>query len=55
MAIKYGAKYKCLQYCITDFVIEVGIKVNKEKYNKAWHKLWCRINKMGLFKNDKKS
>lgn len=51
MAKKGAAKYKCLQYCITDFAIEVGIKADKDKYNKAWHKLWCRINKLGLFKN----
>ena len=50
MASKNGAKYKCLQYCITDFAIEIGVKADKEKYNKAWHKLWCRISKLGLFK-----
>lgn len=54
MAIKGGAKEKCLQYCITDFAIEIGIKADKEKYNKAWHKLWCRISKIGLFKKEKK-
>jgi hypothetical protein len=49
MAIAHEAKYKALQYCITDFAIEVGIKADKEKYNKAWHKLWCRIDKLRLF------
>lgn len=51
MAIKGGAKQKCLQYIITDFAIEIGIKADKERYNKAWHKLWRRIAKIGLFKD----
>lgn len=50
MAIKNGAKEKCLRYCITDFAIEIGVKADKIKYNKAWHKLWCRIARLGIFK-----
>jgi hypothetical protein len=49
MAIKGGAKQKCLQYILTDFAIEIGMKADKERYNKAWHKLWCRIAKLKLF------
>ena len=50
MAKKDGAKEKCLHYLITDFAIEIGMKADKTRYNKAWHKLWCRIAKLGLFK-----
>ena len=51
MAIKGGAKDKVLRYLITDFAIEIGIKADKDRYNKAWHKLWCRISKLNLFKD----
>jgi hypothetical protein len=54
MAIKGGAKQKCLQYIITDFAIEIGMRADKEKYNKAWHKLWCRIGRLNLFKENSK-
>ena len=49
MAEAHKAKYKALQYCITDFAVEIGVKADKEKWNKAWHKLWCRIDKLKLF------
>ena len=52
MAIKNGAKHKTLRYLITDFSVEIGFKADKERYNKAWHKLWCRISKLGLFTDD---
>lgn len=54
MAKKHGAKQKTLQYLITDFAVEICPKVDKEKFNKAWHKLWCRIYRIGLFKDDTK-
>ena len=47
-------KEKSLNYYITDFSVEIGFTASKERYNKAWHKLWCRIHKLGLF-NDSKS
>ena len=47
-------KEKSLQYYITDFSVEINYKADKERYNKAWHKLWCRISKLGLFKDDTK-
>ena len=52
MAIKNGAKHKALRYLITNFSVEIGFKADKERYNKAWHKLWCGIAKIGLFKDD---
>ena len=52
MAKKHAAKYKCLQYLITNFSVEISYKCDKERYNKAWHKLWCGIAKIGLFKDD---
>ena len=55
MAIKGGAKHKNLQYLITNFAVEIGYKADKEKFNKAWHKLWCGIAKIGLFKDDIKN
>ena len=48
-------KEKSLNYYITDFAVEIGYKVDKERFNKAWHKLWCRISKLGLFENDSKN
>ena len=53
MAEKHKAKYKTLQYLITNFSIEIGYKADKKRYNKAWHKLWCGINKIGLFSDSK--
>lgn len=50
MAQRGGAKQKALQYILTDFAISVGIKADKTHYNQAWHKLWCGIHKLGLFK-----
>lgn len=46
-------KKESLQYFITDFVIEVGIKADKERYNKAWTKLWKRIHRIKLFEEKK--
>lgn len=45
MAKKGGAKQKTLQYLITNFAVEIGCKADKEKFNKAWHKLWCNIHR----------
>lgn len=50
MAKKGGAKHKTLQYLITNFAVEIGFKADKKEYNKAWHKLWCGIAKIRLFK-----
>jgi hypothetical protein len=55
MAIKNGAKHKTLRYLITNFSVEIGFKADKERYNKAWHKLWCGIAKIGLFTDDTKN
>ena len=55
MAIKGGAKQKVLNYLITNFAVEIGYKADKTKYNKAWHKLWVNIHRIGLFKDDSKS
>jgi hypothetical protein len=52
MATQGKAKYKCLQYLITNFPVEIGYKADKERYNKAWHKLWCGISKLKLFKTE---
>lgn len=52
MAKKGGAKHKVLQNLITNFAVEIGFKADKTQYNKAWHKLWCNISKIGLFKNE---
>ena len=52
MAKKGGAKQKTLNYLITNFAVEIGYKADKERYNKAWHKLWCSIHRIGLFKDD---
>ena len=52
MAKKGGAKHKTLQYLITNFAVEIGFKADKKEYNKAWHKLWCNIAKIGLFKDE---
>ena len=54
MAKKGGAKQKTLQYLITSFAVEIGYKADKERFNKAWHKLWCNIHRIGLFKDDSK-
>ena len=53
MAKKGEAKNKVLRYLITDFAIEIGFKADKDKYNKAWHKLWGRISNLGLFREKK--
>ena len=53
MAIKGGAKQKSLRYFITDFAIEVGFKADKQRYNKAWTKLWKRIHRIKLFEDKK--
>ena len=53
MAKKHGAKQKTLQYLITNFAVEICPNVTKDKFNKAWHKLWCRIAKLGLFNDTK--
>ena len=52
MAKKHGAKQKCLQYLITNFAVEICPNVKKDKFNKAWDRLWCGIAKIGLFKDD---
>ncbi len=52
MAKKHGAKQKTLQYLITNFAVEICPNVKKDKFNKAWHRLWCGIAKIGLFKDD---
>ena len=52
MAKKGGAKHKTLQYLITNFAVEIGFKADKKEYNKAWHKLWCGIARIGVFKNE---
>lgn len=44
-----------LQYYISDFACEVGFNADKQRYNKSWDKLWCRISKLGLFENDTKN
>jgi hypothetical protein len=54
MAKKHGAKQKTLQYLITAFAVEISPKVKSDKFNKAWHKLWCNIHRIGLFKDDSK-
>ena len=54
MAKKHGAKHKCLQYLITNFAVEISPKVKADEFNKAWHRLWCGIAKIGLFKDDTK-
>ena len=54
MAKKHGAKQKCLQYLITAFAVEICPKVKSDKFNKAWHRLWCGIAKIGLFTDDTK-
>ena len=54
MAKKHGAKQKTLQYLITNFAVEICPNVKKDKFNKAWHKLWCNIHRIGLFKDDSK-
>ena len=54
MAIKGGAKQKTLQYLITAFAVEICPNVKKDAFNKAWHRLWCGIAKIGLFKDDTK-
>jgi len=46
-------KEKSLNYYITDFSVEINYQADKERYNKAWHKLWCRIHKLGLFNDTK--
>lgn len=53
MAIRGGAKQKSLQYFITDFAVEVGFKADKQRYNKAWTKLWKRIHRIKLFRDKK--
>lgn len=52
MAKKGGAKDKLLRQFITEFAIEIDYKADKDKYNKAWHKLWCRIARIELFKKE---
>lgn len=48
-------KQSRLQAILTEFSMEVGLptlkngKVDKVRYNKAWHRLWCRLHKMKLF------
>ena len=54
MAIKGGAKQKTLRYLITEFAVGICPNVKKDKFGKAWHKLWCGIAKIGLFKDDTK-
>lgn len=45
-----GKRQQALQYFLTDFAVGIGFKADKGRYNKAWHKLWCRIHKLNLFK-----
>jgi hypothetical protein len=45
---KKVTKKDLLQYFITDFSVEICGKMEKTRYNKAWHKLWCRISKLGI-------
>ena len=45
-----GKKQASLQYFLTEFAVSIGITADKARYNKAWHKLWCRIHRLGLFK-----
>ena len=42
-------KQRDLQYFLTDFAVTIGIKADKAKYNRAWHRLWCRIHQLRLF------
>lgn len=42
-------KREQLQYFLTDFAISIGFKADKARYNRAWHRLWCRIHKLNLF------
>ena len=53
MAKQGGAKEKLLRQFITDFAITIGIKANKEDYNKAWDTLWRRIGRIILFSTGK--
>jgi len=41
----WSEKKKTLQYLITDFAISIGFKADKERYNKAWHRLWVGIHR----------
>lgn len=49
MAQRDGAKQRALQAILTQFAIEIGMTAKKEKFNAAWHRLWCRIHRIRLF------
>jgi len=43
-------KQVSLQHFLTEFAVSIGTTADKAQYNKAWHTLWCRIHRLGLFK-----
>jgi hypothetical protein len=47
---KGGAKEKCLKHIITDFAISILPDAKKDKWNKAWAKMWRQIGKLEIFK-----
>ena len=43
------ARQARLQYLLTEFAVSIGFKADKTRYNRAWHKLWVNIHRLGLF------
>ncbi len=50
MLKKDGAKKKCLERILLEFAIDLGGAKDKRIFNPQWHKLWCRIAALKIFK-----